>query len=238
MQYKVNTTDIPISDLENAKPTLKAVVNNGSPILFDRSHSLIADWDLNIYTVSLDANGGSVSSSNITVSSIGTYQNLPTPTWQGHTFDGWVTVDNLISTDVADWEQDGIIDATGLNNNSGMTTRLRLKNYLKVIPNQEYIMTTDSSSDIVIRLIWFYDENKNFISSTQNGNANNNSSFIRFSIPNNCYYIRTVLQYKVHTTEIPISDLENAKPALKAVVNNNSSIILEKDHTLMATWSN
>ncbi len=41
------------------------------------------------YTVTFDANGGSVSTSSKTVTVGDTYGPLPTPTWSGHTFRGW-----------------------------------------------------------------------------------------------------------------------------------------------------
>lgn len=44
-----------------------------------------------IYTVSFNANGGSVSTSSKTVTSGSTYGTLPTPTRSGYTFDGWYT---------------------------------------------------------------------------------------------------------------------------------------------------
>lgn len=48
-------------------------------------------WTANTYTVWLDANGGSVSSSSIPVTYDSTYGTLPTPTRNGYTFNGWWT---------------------------------------------------------------------------------------------------------------------------------------------------
>lgn len=45
----------------------------------------------NTVTVTLNANGGSVSSSSLTVKKSGTYGTLPTPTRAGYTFKGWYT---------------------------------------------------------------------------------------------------------------------------------------------------
>ena len=55
------------------------------------NQTLYARWTANGYTVTLDANGGSVSPDSITVTYGGKYDNLPTPTWTGHTFAGWYT---------------------------------------------------------------------------------------------------------------------------------------------------
>ncbi len=43
------------------------------------------------YKISLDANGGSLNTASVTVKHNGTYENLPTPTRSGYTFDGWYT---------------------------------------------------------------------------------------------------------------------------------------------------
>ena len=43
------------------------------------------------YTVSFNANGGSCSTTSKTVKYSSTYGTLPTPTWNGHTFNGWYT---------------------------------------------------------------------------------------------------------------------------------------------------
>ena len=53
--------------------------------------TLYAHWTANTYTVTFDANGGSCSTSSMTVAYQDTYGTLPTPTWAGHAFDGWFT---------------------------------------------------------------------------------------------------------------------------------------------------
>jgi len=54
-------------------------------------HTLYAHWTANTYTVTFDANGGSVSLENKPVTYHGTYGTLPTPTRDGYTFNGWYT---------------------------------------------------------------------------------------------------------------------------------------------------
>ena len=53
--------------------------------------TLYAHWDANSYTISFNANGGSVSQTSKTVTYGSTYGTLPTPTRNGYTFDGWYT---------------------------------------------------------------------------------------------------------------------------------------------------
>ncbi len=55
------------------------------------NHTLYAHWTANTYTVTLNANGGSVSPTSITVTYASTYSSLPTPTRTGYTFAGWYT---------------------------------------------------------------------------------------------------------------------------------------------------
>ena len=52
-------------------------------------HTIYARWEANKYTVTFDANGGSVSPSTKEVTYDNTYGTLPTPTKSGYTFDGW-----------------------------------------------------------------------------------------------------------------------------------------------------
>lgn len=55
------------------------------------AQTLYAQWKVNTYTVTLDANGGSVSASSINVDYGSTYSGLPTPTRTGYSFNGWYT---------------------------------------------------------------------------------------------------------------------------------------------------
>ena len=52
---------------------------------------LYAKWNANGYTVTFDANGGSVTGENIVVSYDDYYGTLPVPTQNGHAFSGWYT---------------------------------------------------------------------------------------------------------------------------------------------------
>jgi uncharacterized repeat protein (TIGR02543 family) len=55
------------------------------------SYTFYAIWTANTYTVTFNANGGSVSTGSKTVTYGGTYGTLPTPTRSGYTCDGWYT---------------------------------------------------------------------------------------------------------------------------------------------------
>ena len=53
--------------------------------------TIYAHWQANTYTVSYDANGGSVSSESKSVTYDSDYGTLPTPNYTGHDFTGWYT---------------------------------------------------------------------------------------------------------------------------------------------------
>lgn len=55
------------------------------------SHTLYAHWKANTYTVTFDANEGTVETKTQTVTYGSTYGELPTPTRKGYTFVGWFT---------------------------------------------------------------------------------------------------------------------------------------------------
>ena len=53
--------------------------------------TLYAVWQANTYTVTFDTNGGATSTTSKTVTYASTYGDLPTPTRDGYTFNGWYT---------------------------------------------------------------------------------------------------------------------------------------------------
>ena len=59
--------------------------------LYNNNVTLYAKWSVNNYTITFNANGGSVSTANKSVTYGSTYGDLPTPTRTGYTFIGWFT---------------------------------------------------------------------------------------------------------------------------------------------------
>ncbi|MBQ9742006.1 MAG: leucine-rich repeat protein, partial [Kiritimatiellae bacterium] len=60
----------------------------------DGAHALYAHWTPNTYTVTFDANGGTVTTTSKIVTYDSTYGTLPTPTRTGYAFNGWYTTPN------------------------------------------------------------------------------------------------------------------------------------------------
>ena len=66
-------------------------ITSSTKVTTASNHTIYAHWTPNTYTVSYNANGGSVSPTSNTVTYGGTLGTLPTPTRTGYTFDGWFT---------------------------------------------------------------------------------------------------------------------------------------------------
>ncbi len=66
-------------------------VSASAVVSTDSNHTLYARWEANAYTVFLDPNGGSVSSTSITVKNGEKYGSIPAPERKGFTFNGWYT---------------------------------------------------------------------------------------------------------------------------------------------------
>lgn len=70
---------------------ISATYSAGGRYNNNRAVTLYAVWKAKSYTVTFNANGGSVSPSSKTVTYNSTYGTLPTPTRTGYTFNGWYT---------------------------------------------------------------------------------------------------------------------------------------------------
>ena len=68
-----------------------AKVESSTKVTITAAQTLYAQWTANAYTVTFNANGGSVSTANKSVTYGSTYGTLPTPTRTGYTFNGWYT---------------------------------------------------------------------------------------------------------------------------------------------------
>ena len=62
------------------------------------NRSYAATWTANTYTVTLDANNGTVTPTSIEVTYNNNYGTLPTPTRTGYTFDGWYYNENKVES--------------------------------------------------------------------------------------------------------------------------------------------
>lgn len=77
------------ADINDIEPKETATLKISSKNPYSKEISLPINLNLHEVTVNLNANGGSVDESAITVYKGKTYASLPTPTWAGHVFNGW-----------------------------------------------------------------------------------------------------------------------------------------------------
>ena len=66
-------------------------VTTNSIVAIDEDHTLYAQWTANEYTVSFDAQGGTIDLATLTVTFGSAYGALPTPAYEGYVFEGWST---------------------------------------------------------------------------------------------------------------------------------------------------
>ncbi len=66
-------------------------VTSATTVAITSAQTLYAQWTLNTYTVTFNAEGGSVSPATALVTYGSTYGTLPTPTQTGYVFNGWFT---------------------------------------------------------------------------------------------------------------------------------------------------
>ena len=64
-------------------------ITSSTVVNVTENHTLVANWTANKYSVNFNANGGSVSTTSKTVTFDTMYGELPTPTRDGYTFNGW-----------------------------------------------------------------------------------------------------------------------------------------------------
>jgi len=69
--------------------TFTTQVTSSTTVTLTSDHTLYAKWTPNTYTLTFNANGGSVSTTTKSVTYGTTYNDLPTPTRNGYTFKGW-----------------------------------------------------------------------------------------------------------------------------------------------------
>ena len=104
--------------------------------------NLYATWTPNMYTVTFNANGGSVSPTSRTVSYGSTYGSLPAPTRTGYTFTGWYTAPSggarVLGTDI-------------------VTTAANHTLYAQWTPNKYKItLNNQSATSAGTTAVWYY----------------------------------------------------------------------------------
>lgn len=136
-----------------------------TPVAMASNHVLYAHWTANTYTVTLNANGGTVTPNTLTVTYGQAYGTLPTPTHTGYIFNGWylgdaqVTAGTAVTTAAdhsiyAKWTADNFIvtSATSIGKADpalvGGTISPSGSTYVQNGTNRTYVITPKSGSKV------------------------------------------------------------------------------------------
>lgn len=105
------------------------------------------------------------------------------------------------------WEQGGVTDANGTNSD-GMQNRIRTK-HIPVMGNTTYKYS--AAPGINVRGVHYYDKDMNHIGYVGSG--------VR-TTPENCAYVRWILQKSDSSASIPVADITSYKPQMILVDTN------------------
>ena len=130
-------------------------VTSSTNVSSTSNHTLYAHWSKASITVTLDANGGSVSTSSVTVYNGSSYGDLPTPTRSYYTFDGWYTSGSggskvTSSTTVSSTSNHTLYAHWTGNGTSGWVSESEVPSGAKIVDEKwtyDLVTTTTSSSN-------------------------------------------------------------------------------------------
>lgn len=110
-----------------------------------------AKWIFGVYTVTFDANGGQVGTASKQVTKGQTYGDLPTPTRNNYTFDGWYIDNNKIeSTTTVDIDESKTAIAKWTLNSTIITDKTQAK--------ESYKLNSEASKDLYVETTLKVDE--------------------------------------------------------------------------------
>ncbi|MBP3799372.1 MAG: BspA family leucine-rich repeat surface protein, partial [Bacilli bacterium] len=203
-----------------------------------------ANWTANNYTVTADANGGSIPTTtgwtgtgNTATKSVtynSSYGTLPEPTRTGYTFKGWNGKNLYDSTKGIN----GYISNTG----EVIGTQYKfnyLSDYIKIETGKQYIISGNTSFYNIGCA--FFDNNKTYITRLDNNYTSSaiitptNNGYIRFWIS---YDNSTALNSEMisETFNVRLEEGSTATPYEPYYVISSTNVTQAKDHTLKAIW--
>ena len=212
--------------------------------------TLYGKWTANTYTVTANANGGTIPSTSgwtnasgngsatKTVTYDSTYGTLPTPTRTGYTFAGWngknlFNINNLVSNKYL--KNDG----SESNNDAWV-----LSEYIPITGNTNYTFSyeNDPSHTYSQFRVGFFDENKNIISEVQGFTAYAVKYINTFLTPSNAKYVRVNYSINVsgNIVERNYIQLEEGSTATEYepyFINDSTIVKTAENHTITAQWT-
>ena len=189
-----------------------------------KNHTLYAMWEP-LYTVTFDANGGTLSETTKEVSYHEPYGSLPTPTREGYSFLGW-NGKNMFNSEQAKFgyisDADGVLKDTQNGRNSS--------DFIEIKADTDYTI-----SPIISSGKWgaFYDQNKNYISGFTYTNGVVHS-------PSTAKYIRFTVNYSnsndSYETTTQFEEGSIATEYEPYYITSETTVVQENNHTLKAIW--
>ena len=186
------------------------------------NHTLYAMWEP-YYTVTFDANGGTLSVNTKQVLYNEPYGELPTPTREGYTFMGWNGKNLFENTNTITGYY---IDSSGQQQPQPQSWPWSYSNYIEIKQNTNYSFSVDTTAGADAKHC-FYDENQNFISCINSGSQT-------FTTPANAKYAK--FSFRSTTTEIMLNEGDTATPYEPYYITSTTTVVQRNDHTLKAIW--
>ncbi|MBQ8615312.1 MAG: InlB B-repeat-containing protein, partial [Clostridia bacterium] len=198
-----------------------AYMTSSDVVKVPADHRVFADWSANSYTVTFDANSGTVSETTRTVTYDSTYGTLPTPTRTGYTFNGWIgknLFNAATTTDGYEFSENEIVQ----------NANWFVSDYIPVGENVT-IITVNAGARY-----HFYDENKDLIThlaSTQAVTTPAGTAYIRI---NGAIANKSIIQVEIGSTA---TDYAPYVVYDGDFVTSSTIVQTPYDHTLTASWA-
>ena len=239
-------------------------ITSSTEVVQAQDHTLTAIWEENPYTVTFDANGGTVSKASKKVKDGEEYGTLPTPTRDGYTFKGWNGKNmldlynrtsgnpgNYFNTSLRNFEFNKYYIGMSSDNyaSPGNITTFNLDNGIWSIETTSSgygvgfpIQVLPSTQYIISNNtfnsmfgISYYDSTGNLISY-----AMDNSVRIPFTTPSNCSIVNIILVGGKNSikkfSNIQLEQGSTATPYEPYYITSSTTVVQAQDHTLKAIW--
>ncbi len=234
------------------------VVTSSTKMQTASNHTLTASWKANNYTVSFNANGGTVSPTSKSVTFDQAYGTLPTPTKTGYTFVGWTNSVFCVSDWLIIWSGSTNQGTSSINRatNSVTLTATGADCYtnpwngadyrIKVSPSTTYLFSWKQSAQnsAVQHMVFLYDSQT--ASSYTGGNSAETYDsatgryYIKFTTASTTNYVGFRLGIVgASGTTLTFSEikLEESSTATAYLTTNTTIVKTPKNHTLYAEWT-
>ena len=226
-------------------------ITASSVVTTSENHTLYAHWTPNTYTVTANANGGSIASStgwtgtgNTSTKSVtfdSTYGTLPTVSRSGYTFAGW-NGKNLFP---------GLTKGIGINSNTGLdglNNKSATSDYIPVdFSTGNYYLS--GLTDLLYSFVAVYDANHNYLGRTSGTkrtsillDSTSIQAFQTFNV-NDAKYIR-ITQYLstgsvdgVDSLNIQLEKGNSATTYEPYIITDSTKVTTADNHTITAKWS-